>query len=151
MKKHFINLFTYNDWANNQIINAFEKCNEVPDKALKIFSHIITAQDVWLERIVEPEKYTISFWEVYTLKECILLSQKSTKNWLKFLNKLNEDGVWKTHTYKNSKGTEFKNSIYDSLTHLTMHSAYHRGQINTILRENNYEPAVTDYIYYLRR
>ena len=32
-------------------------------------------------------------------------------------------------TYKNSKGTEFRNSKRDILTHVALHGQYHRGQI----------------------
>jgi uncharacterized damage-inducible protein DinB len=60
--------------------------------------------------------------------------------------KLDEDLVQRT-----SKGVEFRTPVRDVLTHLVMHSAYHRGQIAQAVREAGGQPAATDYIVYARR
>jgi uncharacterized damage-inducible protein DinB len=49
-------------------------------------------------------------------------------------------------TYKNSKGESWKSTVEDVLTHITIHGAYHRGQIATAVRAAGGEPPYTDYI-----
>ncbi len=40
-------------------------------------------------------------------------------------------------------------TLAETLTQVAMHSTYHRGQVNTRLRELGVEPALTDYIAWL--
>ena len=53
-------------------------------------------------------------------------------------------------SYKNSKGKEFNNSVRDILTHVALHGQYHRGQINLLLRANEFEPVNVDFITFVR-
>jgi uncharacterized damage-inducible protein DinB len=41
-------------------------------------------------------------------------------------------------------GAEFKTPIRDVVTHLVMHSAYHRGQVAAAVKEDGGKPAPTD-------
>jgi uncharacterized damage-inducible protein DinB len=55
------------------------------------------------------------------------------------------------YAYKNMKGDPFQDKVEDTLFHVVNHSAYHRGQITTMLREAGVEKvASTDLIHYLR-
>jgi len=53
--------------------------------------------------------------------------------------------------YKNSKGEPWRNRVEDVLTHVIMHSAYHRGQIAMEMRAAGMEPAYTDFIHAVRQ
>jgi uncharacterized damage-inducible protein DinB len=54
-------------------------------------------------------------------------------------------------SYTNSKGELWTSTVEDILTHLVIHSAYHRGQIASDLRSAGREPAYTDYIHAVRQ
>jgi uncharacterized damage-inducible protein DinB len=54
-------------------------------------------------------------------------------------------------TYKNTKGEPWTNSVEDILTHVIMHSAYHRGQIAADMRASGHTPAYTDFIHAVRQ
>jgi len=54
-------------------------------------------------------------------------------------------------SYTNSKGEAWTNTVEEILTHVTIHSAYHRGQIASSLRSAGMEPAYTDYIHGVRQ
>jgi uncharacterized damage-inducible protein DinB len=41
--------------------------------------------------------------------------------------------------------------VEEILTHVTIHSAYHRGQIASDVRSAGLEPAYTDYIHAVRQ
>ena len=51
MKKHFNDLLRYNEWANYRILGAIEELGTADDYLLKIFSHLLSAQIIWLNRI----------------------------------------------------------------------------------------------------
>jgi uncharacterized damage-inducible protein DinB len=53
--------------------------------------------------------------------------------------------------YTNSKGEPWTSTVEDILTHLVIHSAYHRGQIASDLRNAGQKPAYTDYIHAVRQ
>jgi uncharacterized damage-inducible protein DinB len=54
-------------------------------------------------------------------------------------------------SYTNSKGEAWSSTVQEILTHLVIHSAYHRGQIASDLRAAGQEPAYTDYIHAVRQ
>jgi uncharacterized damage-inducible protein DinB len=150
MKKYFLDLFEYNNWANERIIMRIQENNSEykVGSPLSILSHIIAAQDTWLERVKGTKSYNIFLWEDNSIQELEILSFNSHKSWIKFLNKFNEDRFSEFCNYKNSSGVQNQKKYQDIFTHVLNHSSYHRGQINQLLRLNSIEPPVTDFIYY---
>ncbi len=150
MKKYFLDLFEYNNWANDKIILKIQE-NEMEFKVgnpLKILSHLIAAQDTWLERVKGTKSYNIFLWEENSIQELAILSLNSHRNWVKFLNKFSEQNFNDVCNYKNTKGEKHSRKFQDIFQHVIIHSSYHRGQINQMLRINNLEPVSIDFIYY---
>jgi len=75
------------------------------------------------------------------------INQQNFKNSIQIIENYDSD---QRREYHNSKGTAFENSIFEMLFQAVNHSTYHRGQINSLLRQNGIEPVVTDYIFYKR-
>ncbi len=150
MKDHFVDLFNYNHWANEKSINSLAQIEGKNEKAFQIMGHIIDAQINWFKRINDPERASQNFWNKYSIEDMRGLSYKSSKEWLKFIDSLSEEGLIKKIKYQNSKGIEFVNNISQILTHIANHSSYHRGQIALLLRSNWATPPITDYIVYER-
>ena len=150
MKKYFLDLFEYNNWANDRIIVRLQKVADQLEtkKPLIILSHIIASQDTWLERLKETKSYNIYLWDEYSVQELGILSLESHKNWIKFITKLDDKSFSNICNYKNTKGKKFSKNYQDIFQHVINHSSYHRGQINQIFRSNNIDPVVTDFIYY---
>lgn len=149
MRDHFINLFQYNDWANEQIFSTLAAIQNPPEKIFELLSHIILSQENWLGRV--RGGYDNVFWKVLPLEELKHRSKKSTSDWLNLLSNPTENDLEKEYQYRNTKGIEADSKLKDILTHLINHSTYHRAQINLLLRENSSEPAQTDYIVYARK
>lgn len=150
MKKYFLDLFEYNNWANDKLILKLVDVNDdiKIHEALKILSHIISAQDTWLERVKGKQSYNIFLWDEYSIQEIEVLSLKSYKNWNKFISKLNEAEFDLLCNYKNSKGIQSAKTYMDILQHVVNHSSYHRGQINLHFRTIGIEPVNIDFIDY---
>jgi uncharacterized damage-inducible protein DinB len=53
--------------------------------------------------------------------------------------------------YRNNKGEVWSSNVADVITHVILHSAYHRGQIALQLRASHGEPAYTDFIHAVRQ
>ncbi|MEO8663864.1 MAG: DinB family protein [Ignavibacteria bacterium] len=149
MEKYFLNLFGYEHWANNAITYALVKIEELPPKALSIMSHIVDAQIVWLSRIKSIDTH-VRVWEDYTIEEISGKLEQSSTDLIGFLKSISGDDTKKIISYKNSKGEEFRSTLEDILTHLIIHSAYHRGQIILLIKPFVSVLPYTDYIHYVR-
>jgi uncharacterized damage-inducible protein DinB len=62
-----------------------------------------------------------------------------------------EEALQQKIEYRNSKGEPWSSRIEDIILHLTMHSAYHRGQIALEMRKAGLTPAYTDFIHAVRQ
>ncbi len=143
-------MFNYNNWANERCINSLTQIEGKNEKAFQIMAHILDAQINWLRRINDPQKASQNFWNSYSVEDMRGLSFKCSRDWLKFIDYLDDEGFQKKIDYQNSKGIEFTNSTSQILTHVINHSTYHRGQIALLLRSNWATPPITDYIAYER-
>ncbi|MBN1302100.1 MAG: hypothetical protein JW995_12875 [Melioribacteraceae bacterium] len=150
MKSYFLELFQYNDWANEQLISVMEKYEQFPERCLQLFSHIISVQDVWFERINENHDWNIDIWDLYSIQECKVLSGQSSVNWLKFIRNTKEKDFDKLIKYKSTKGNNYESPVFEICAHVINHSTYHRGQVNQLLAQNGIEVPGTDFIFYTR-
>ncbi len=71
--------------------------------------------------------------------------------WREYFSQLSPPALSQTIAYKNTKGESWASTVQDVLTHVMMHSAYHRGQIATLMRAAGRAPAYTDFIYAVRQ
>jgi uncharacterized damage-inducible protein DinB len=149
MKEYFMDLFEYEKWANNEIVNSLQTLSDEPEKAMSIMSHIINAQIRWLSRIknIPPES---EVWQSYSQSEIKDVLKKSSHDLSHFLNSISDSDLERKITYVNTKGDSFVSSLKEILTHLAVHSAYHRGQIIILIKPVVKTLPYTDYIYFAR-
>ncbi len=122
---------------------------EIPEKIEAVFSHLLIAQKIWLARL-QGEAITLQVWETVPRKVWQLYLEENTQQLITYLKTLPDDALSSFIHYQNSKGESFSNSIQGILTHLLLHSAYHRGQIVLLLKPLINPLPITDFIYYLR-
>lgn len=141
--------FRYEWWANRataeSLGDAAAPLATIPERALALMSHIVAAQRLWLARIQQTD-LPMPVWPTFTLEQCRAELQKSEALWEEFLAPLSADRLAQPVLYINSKGEQFTSSVGDILTHLIAHAAYHRGQINILLRQAGRAPSYTDFI-----
>jgi uncharacterized damage-inducible protein DinB len=147
--EHFLHLFKYNDWATNRAGNSIIKTNRLIPEAVKLLSHLISSQFVWLSRVADV-KTDVLVWDNFPIDECISKSSEITSEWINLIEGKNNNFLERRIKYQNSKGENFENSLKDILTHLINHSTYHRAQIAQLVKRAGGIPAVTDYIVYQR-
>jgi len=72
-------------------------------------------------------------------------------SWKKYLTELPAADLEKEIAYRNSKGESWSSRVEDILTHVLLHSAYHRGQAALEMRASGLQPAYTDFIHGVRQ
>jgi uncharacterized damage-inducible protein DinB len=85
------------------------------------------------------------------INECEAMADEMAHVWRNYLNELPPGGLEEKIEYRNSKGELWSSRVEDVLTHVLMHSAYHRGQIALEMRAAGMEPAYTDFIHAVRQ
>ena len=147
--------FAYDEWANREVLNAI-RAGSVADqhstnhRSLQLMSHILAAERVWLDRL-KQQPQSVPVWPEPDLAQCEALAAELGGLWLEFLDLITAGDVSQSISYKNTKGEEWTSTIVDVLTHVVMHSAYHRGQIAIHMRASGQTPAYTDFIHGVRQ
>ena len=143
-------MYEHLNWANQRILEALQSIEDQNQEVCRLFSHILFAEKVWITRLRGLDSSRLPIWSEVDIEVCAELVMQNEESLTKFLTNLANSDLDKLIIYSNSKGTEFKNSIRDILTHIAMHGQYHRGQINSRLRANGIEPVNIDFITFLR-
>lgn len=143
-------LLAYEAWANQEAAAALRRAVRPPERALRIMAHIIGSSWLWYSRLVgQPSPVTV--WPDFDLDALSAELNKLHLVWERHLANLLPEHFTARVDYVNSKGEPWTSTVEDVLTHLFMHSAYHRGQIAVLLRLDQHEPAYTDYIHACRQ
>ncbi len=142
-------LFHYNRWANHEALASVSAAAAPPPRSLRLMGHIVGAEALWHARLVGAGA-PMAVWPDLGLKQM--------ETWLGDL-----DGMWRTYlarvvparlgeriSYTNTKGEPFVSTVEDILTHVVLHSAYHRGQIAADVRAAGHQPANTDFSHAAR-
>ncbi len=142
--------FAYDAWANQEVLKAIRTNTSENARSLQLMSHILAAERVWLERL-KQQPQSVPVWPEPDLTQCEAEAAKLARLWFEYLDLITAGDVALTISYKNSKGEAYTSAIVDVLTHVVMHSAYHRGQIASHMRANGQTPAYTDFIHGVRQ
>jgi uncharacterized damage-inducible protein DinB len=140
--------FFYNAWANREVLAAI-RTGGSDERSLQLIGHVLSAERLWLERMKQqPQSFPV--WPKFDLAECEAQAAAVAQLWEEYLNSIGTE-VSSHISYKNSKGEPWTSTVLDILTHVIMHSAYHRGQIASHMREAGHTPAYTDFIHAVRQ
>jgi uncharacterized damage-inducible protein DinB len=150
MLNHLLRLFSYDHWANREVIASFRTAASPPARSVKLLAHVLGTEYTWFSRLVQ-EKPQLPVWPELTIAQCEEHIEKLNQTWCKYLAATRPPGLAATVAYKNSKGESWDSSVEDILLHVVIHSAYHRGQIAADMRAAGFTPAYTDFIHGVRQ
>ncbi len=150
----FLDLFDYNDWANNRVLNIIAQAENdsipVPENVYELMSHILGAQEIWMYRL----QNRLGGKELFALKplsELIEINNRSTLEWKSLIQEHSNDFSDFALQYKNIEGQAFSNKLHEVIMHVVNHGTYHRGQISRALKAAGIQPVSTDFIVYSRK
>src|SRR5690349_17232026 len=69
MLEYFARLFTYDEWANGEVLAKLSANGGQSPRSLKLFGHILAAQRLWLERL-QQRPQTLPVWPDLTVQQC---------------------------------------------------------------------------------
>jgi uncharacterized damage-inducible protein DinB len=150
MIKYLQQLFAYNAWANDEVLASLQRASPPPARCMKLISHILAAETVWLERL-QHAKQSVPVWPELTLEESRKRARQLAQSWKGYVGRMSEADLARTCDYTNTKGERWSSGTEDILMHVILHSAYHRGQIASDLRAAGFTPAYTDFIHAVRQ
>ena len=150
-----LRMFAYDHWANRECLRAMRAGGAAASGTVKRIAHILSAEKLWLERI-RREAQSMPVWPEFddpysAIDECEAIADEMAAAWRNYLNELTPGGLEEKVEYRNSKGEPWSSRVEDVLTHVVMHSAYHRGQVALEMRASGREPAYTDFIHAVRQ
>lgn len=129
------------------MLAGLRKVGAVPPDAVREFAHVIGAEEVWLSRL-ERRPCVLAVWPTLSIGDAIV--EKVIKGYETYLARLETAALGVQVHYTNTAGKEFDTSVVDILTHVALHSQYHRGKVNVHLRAAVMEPIPTDFITFVR-
>lgn len=142
--------FAYDAWANQEVLASIRASGRENPRPLQLMSHILAAERVWLERLKQVPQ-SVPVWPEPNLAHCEAEAAELKKLWFDYLDLITAGDISQTISYKNSKGEAWTSAIGDVLSHVVMHSAYHRGQIASHMRASGQTPVNTDFIHAVRQ
>lgn len=150
MKDHYLNMLDYNRWANNLFLECFSNNTVANAKTFLLMSHLLTAEEIWLSRLKGEPAPNERLWQEYSLAQLQKKAEENTKAWTSWLHSLSDKDFSREVHYRNSQGEAFSTTVADVLNHVINHSTYHRAQVAGLLRLEEVDPPVSDYIRYVR-
>jgi len=149
----------YDRWANHRFLDAAagldaEQFTRVMGSSFTsvrdTLVHMVWAEWLWLQRWQghSPKEYlnptdfpTLGnvrhYWSAIELQQ------------VAFLESLSVESERQRMRYTNFQDVEWEYSLGQMIHHLATHSAYHRGQLATMLRQLGFVPPQTDYLVWV--
>lgn len=160
MKNHWIDILSYNLWANQRtvdLLNQYKEeistrpiVNSFPSIELTM-KHLWGAEQIWLMRLQgNPAAAFPSF--DGSLQEVFQMGLNVSKEFLEFIENQEEVFFSLKCDFQDTKDKDYSLPIQQIIHHVMNHSTYHRGQITTLGRQADFgEIKSTDYISYVTR
>src|ERR1700709_2839425 len=124
MKEYFIRLFDYDRYVNLLIAETIIKAGS-PEKPVQLMAHLLTAQQVWLNRCKGLPAAVTILWperQANTFEEKI---KDNHRAWINFLDYSEPDDFDKIISYKSLNGDSYENKLSDILAHAINHGTHH--------------------------
>lgn len=149
MKDYFIKLFQYDHHVNHIITDAILAANQ-PEESEKLMAHLLGAQQIWISRCKGENLLSGPIWPDWKADTFKQLIDDNHTAWINFLTSLNDYAFEQKITYRDMKGNEFSSKLEDMITQVTNHGTHHRAQIGQLLKQEDKNLPITDYIFYIR-
>lgn len=155
-----LDLFQYNRWANERLLNAAARLSDEEfDRDLKssfssvraTLAHIAAAEWVWLNRWkgLSPAGFPTDRGD-RTFDDVRSFFNENWAEQQQFLATVDEAALQRIIEYRNIAGTAFSSPLLPLMRHMINHSTYHRGQAITMIRQLGHPVPGTDLVAWYR-
>lgn len=160
VKREIDELYEYNRWANQRVLEAAEGLSDEQLRrdlgssfasVLATLEHMVLAEWIWLSRWRGTSPHgRPSGWELSTLAEIRERWAEIEADQLAFLTALSNEDLERPLAYRTTSGQAFTSPLAQLLRHVVNHASYHRGQVTTMLRQLGAQPPATDLVLFYR-
>jgi len=148
---HYLELAHFNGWANRRVAEMLKTlASEDLSRPLRLFSHLLRAERVWLGRLQGTADAMLPLWETDALSICQEQVEANTVAFEALVSSLTPAALGHRVGYSNTQGTLYTSTLADILSHVFNHGTHHRGQIALLVRDAGQTPLPLDLIAYLR-
>jgi len=149
MKTYFKQLFEYDRWASSQLLEKFEKQFPQNARIYELFSHVLSAQRIWLDRILGIPQSVERFQDRMPdeMKEDM---ENYHLAWIEFIDQVQPGDFDRVVSYIHPNGTPYSERLVDIMTHVVNHGTHHRGNLVVLMKEEGFVPPGLDYISFVR-
>lgn len=138
-------------WANTELLQTLKLANPLNERALLLFSHINSANTIWLNRLKE-ETISTTLFQNRNLFECERLLNANNINWTTYLEQITEKELEEILEFDFPiDGSKRSLSKKDAIFHITNHSSYHRGQIISLLKNSVENLPMLGYVFFVSK
>ena len=163
LKDYIRFLYTYNNWANQRLLDACEKLSQAQFLAAHELNgttlcirdtlvHAMAAQEAWLARCsgVSPTQLLDprDFGTLALVREYWTQVEQHTQA---YLSALQDDVLNQAVEYKTTKGVPYSNLRWQILMHQANHATQHRSEIALVLSGLGFSPGDMDLLVYMRQ
>lgn len=134
-------------WADDRVAVSLAMLSAPDPALLKIFSHVLGAESIWISRISGVPTDVAVFPE-YDLAGCRELAARNHAG-LKTIP-LEPADLARRVSYTNSRGESHTSTVEEILHHVCLHGMHHRGQVVRGVRVGGETPLPTDFIFFVR-
>ena len=156
-KSALLKYFDYHFWATQRLVKLLDQLDDsVMQKEIassfpslrSTLAHMAFAEEIWLHRLKGSNTRSWNQWKDLSSQQVMNEYMRLCRTMVSHLKTSDLDD---TITYKNSSGEAFQQTMGEIGMHVVNHASYHRGQIVSMLRAQNFKtiPAF-DLIVYLR-
>lgn len=149
MLSHFTDLFAYNQWAYERLLQPLLLAEPPLPLCNQLFAHLLAAETIWLARL-RDETFTTPVFPDLPLKTSAIWMKKNHQDWLTYLDSLEDIDLESVCVYTTTTGETHETIRKDIIQHVLNHGTHHRAQISMLLRQAGIAPPPTDFIFYLR-
>jgi len=139
-------IFEYDAWASRATFASIRSATIAPEKAVRFMAHVVATLMLWRDRIVSHDA-RVAVWPEWGVEECASHLDAALAEWRDLTGIVSDGELDRVIHYTNSKGETFSSSFKDIAIHVSMHGAYHRGQIAAELSRAGEKTAMTDFIH----
>jgi uncharacterized damage-inducible protein DinB len=156
--KNLRDQLAYDRWANLRFVDAISNLDSqalrqnIPSSFPSLHQtlvHILWAEELWLERWQgRPFVPSLDLEDFPSLLAIRRGLEETHVKQLQFLQELPVEAADRFVGYVNFRGEKWEYTLRQMVQHLCMHSAYHRGQLATMMRQVGKVPPSTDYLVF---
>jgi uncharacterized damage-inducible protein DinB len=149
----------YTAWASRLLLDSASKLSpeeltrdfKTSDKTvLDTLAHIFAADRVWLARVQGNSPATFISPEDRDLSVLSKAWPHLLERWNAWAAPLTDREVQRKIAYRDLKGNDWEQPIWQILLHVVNHGSHHRGQVSGFLRALGHNPPPLDLIAFYR-